>query len=101
MCVCVCLCLWALLPDLNKSIYLSKRLNVGSRKQCLALAHGLTFSEARDGVEMKFQQGQPNRGAEYRGVRTLRHQDSSAPIQVGGVTIGDFRPVSRCMSETV
>ena len=62
----------------------TKRLNLGSHKQRRTIAKGLKFSDAK------------NLGEIPTGSSPTGRQ-----IEVGKVKIGDFRPISRHISETV
>ena len=76
LCVCVCVCV-----GMTHSGIVSKRLNVGSRKQCHTIAR---FSDAKD-------HGEIPTGSSLRGQH----------MQVGWVKIGHCRQTSGYKSKTV
>ena len=79
--VCPSLCLSVRMSQANT---VPKQLNVGSQKQCHTISQQLQLYDAKDFGEIST--GLPPTGS---------------PKVVGQVTIGDFRPISRYISEMV
>ena len=78
------LCLFV--PPSDQAGIVSKRQNVALRKQSHTIEYGLQLSDAKDLGEIPMESlptGAPNTG------------------QVWYVKIGDFRPISRCILQTV